>query len=338
MAVAYRIDQHQQTLDAVREAFTDALIEQERARREDLVQVRHIVSEAVMRLGSSFASIQQSSETQTGLLHELLTHLRELSDGTAERQGLNQSAERISSILGRFVDHLVQTSQHSMDLHQRLEDIARQMKEVVGLTGGISKIAMQTKLLSLNASIEAARAGDAGAGFGVVAGEVRTLATDSGELSGRIGDAVRRVDTLVEGASGLIQTLASTDMTFAFEARDDVDLLLKQAAETNRVVEAGLNNVEGITTRIAKDVGESVMALQFEDIVRQLLRHVVIRQREDAQHILDTVTTALSAAEHGDADGIADALDACRRMQDAEGCTVKPVEQQALSAGEIELF
>jgi len=325
-------------LDAVRDAFAAALVAQERARRDDLAQVRRIVSEAVTRLGQSFGSIQDESQTQTRLLHELLRHLRELSEGSAEQQGLSQSAERINIILGRFVDHLVQTSAHSMDLHQRLDDIARQMKDVVSLTAGIRKIAMQTKLLSLNASIEAARAGDAGAGFGVVAGEVRTLANDAGQLSDRIGDSVRRVDGLVEGASSLIQMLAATDMTFAFDAKNDVDLLLRQAAETNRIVEQGLTNVDAITAQIAHDVGESVVALQFEEIVRQRMRELVLRQRADARQLLLTVAAALGAAASGSHDDVSEALLACDAMRAAETPAAKPAPELALATGDIEMF
>ncbi len=79
-----------------------------------------------------------------------------------------------------------------------MKEIAETGKETQKIVSIIEGIAFQTSLLALNAAVEAARAGEAGAGFAVVAGEVKNLAM-------RSGDAVRKTTELIQVMLGKIQ-------------------------------------------------------------------------------------------------------------------------------------
>lgn len=323
--------------DTLRDALVALLVEQERTSRGELAQVRSLVRDAVAKLSQSFKEVEAQSRRQNDLLADILRRLHELNDGSHE-DGLTRFAEQAGTTLGRFVDHLVQTSAASMELFQRVEDINRQMDEVTGLTGGIRRIASQTKMLSLNASIEAARAGDAGAGFGVVAGEVRTLANDSAELSAKISTAVDAVTEHVASARSLIQGLASADMTFAFSAKDDIDGMLHRAAQTSAEVSDRVTDVEGIAQVISEHVSTAVMSLQFDDIAGQLLRHIVVRQRTEARALASIIEESLSAAEAGDLDRAQEIVERCGHLSAEAKDGEKVVTQQSMTAGNIELF
>ncbi|SFU56438.1 methyl-accepting chemotaxis protein [Pseudoduganella namucuonensis] len=155
-------------------------------------------------------------------------------------------------------------------LLEHVRALAEATDELQELADEVRKIAAQTNLLAINASIEAARAGQAGRGFAVIAGEVRTLSQSSATIGARITQ--RMAD--ISGTMRL--TLAAA----AKAADDDRDAI----GASGGVVDDVLGHVRELAhsadqmrargNAIRRDVENLLVALQFQDRVRQMLEVV----------------------------------------------------------------
>lgn len=103
------------------------------------------------------------------------------------------------NLIGGAVQHIQNLTAAVNHIEERLGSFGSLLQQVGSVAGSIERIAKQTRLLSLNAGVEAARAGDAGRGFAVVAGEVKALAEETRTATVQIRDTVRALGEQIEG-------------------------------------------------------------------------------------------------------------------------------------------
>ncbi|AOT70847.1 PocR ligand-binding domain-containing protein [Geosporobacter ferrireducens] len=124
---------------------------------------------------------------------------------------LHSSLEQIAATMEQMAASSVEVSSNQVELNQEIQQVNTMSEQINEVIEFIKEIADETRLLGLNASIEAAKAGSAGLGFGVVAEEIRKLSTDSKQTVGKIREFTKRIQesvakTAAMGSSTMLNT------------------------------------------------------------------------------------------------------------------------------------
>lgn len=312
----------------------------------DIDQVNGIVRDAMGTLNNSFTNLNDHSQNQNVLINSILDDMSgdDSSDGQ-EKASYHEFANDTQEVLQYLVDQVVSISMESMSMANIMDDVTGEMDQVVTLLTDVKAIADQTNLLALNAAIEAARAGEAGRGFSVVADEVRKLS----QHSNKFGDEIKVVvgsarDHLVQ-AQEAISRMASKDMNLAIQSKERVEMKLEQVTLFNESVEERIGSINSIVEGIDQNVVDAVRSLQFEDIVTQLVSHA--RDRTDwLGHILMEIQDSLIEHGHSCDHNLEDCArklleikeEVERKIGEKDFDGIKPVTQNSMEEGEVELF
>jgi len=204
-------------------------------------------------------------------------------------------AGRIESVAGndqgsgdRLVN-LMATSQNQLDgilqsLREALSSKGALLNEINGLAAlteelksmakDVGDVARQTNLLALNAAIEAARAGEAGRGFAVVADEVRKLSTLSGNTGQKIGETVETVNGAIARTLELSQRHAERDTGTLNNSGQTIEQVIGAFGGTTRDVVERSDALANNASAVGGAISEVLVALQFQDRVSQMLGHI----------------------------------------------------------------
>ena len=234
--------------------------------RSNLKDIDSTQNDAIATLSTAFASFNDITEQQSEIVNQLVR-----GTGDAGDSWMSGFARRTAETLDRFVQTTVNMSAESMDLVEKVERINAAVPDVIKAMQDIDQISSQTNLLALNAAIEAARAGEAGRGFAVVADEVRALSNRSAGFSEQIQSRLKSMAEQIRSLTADIGKVASQDVTYVMESKKQVNTAIEQLLEKSEQNQSYATEIERNNQTLKNAIYDAIRGLQFGDINSQNL-------------------------------------------------------------------
>lgn len=240
------------TMDGVKQ--TSETVDEINLRAKTQNETMDMVAESGSEVEKAIQILSSRIGSQTSAISEVSSSVTRISTNI---QSIDQNVSKISQKYEMLVNDSKAGQKDQMTVVDKVGEIQAQAGKLKEANSVIRSIASQTNLLAMNASIEAAHAGDAGKGFAVVAGEIRSLAESSAKQSKSIGDLIK---SITEAIGGIVD--ASKLSLSSFQSLDskigEIQAMLSQVlASVDEQQEGAKHLLESMT-----DVDSSSQSIQ----------------------------------------------------------------------------
>ncbi|MHC1790676.1 methyl-accepting chemotaxis protein [Solidesulfovibrio sp.] len=275
---------------------------------EDVVGVISAVSDA---LSSQVEQSRRGADTQARRLDETATAMEEMSATVLEvaknaanaadtANNARRKAQDGAQLVAQVLAGITRVQRETLELKGDMTELGQQAEGIGQVINVISDIADQTNLLALNAAIEAARAGEAGRGFAVVADEVRKLAEKTMTATSEVGNAIRAIQAgtrkNIEGvdsaAAGIDQTTGLANQSG--ESLGEIVSLVDQSTDQVRSIATASEEQSAASEEINRSIADvSTISSETADIMQQADR--AVGELADQVQALRELVAALQA-------------------------------------------
>jgi methyl-accepting chemotaxis protein len=252
---------------------------------KQIVSARRQTEDAVVALSARFEGIVNRLDRALGA-----------AGGDSGTKIIAEDAAEGERHLAEVIQALKLIQQSRDALAQEIRALVSHAEELRKMSSEVESIAFQTNMLALNAAIEAAHAGTVGKGFAVVAQEVRALSEAARNTGKRISGTVGIINTALVKIGTENERVSSRDEQAVTDSQQHIRTVLERFNQRTTNLAQAAQQSQRASEAIKNEVCESLVQLQFQDRVGQILQHVVDSMQQ-AEELPDTADSG-SAQEH----------------------------------------
>jgi len=262
-----------------------ALIENVNSSVSTVDESSHTIEHSVIAIEHGVNTQREETDMVATAVTEMVATIEDISANTQESAIQAEQTHQISKQGHNIVNS---TLEQISDLQDKLNQsekvvssLANESETVTSVLDVIREIAEQTNLLALNAAIEAARAGEQGRGFAVVADEVRSLAS-------RTQDSTKEIENIINSLQSQTK-IVETQIKDCRQQGENCSQYAKKTGETFFEISNNVNTINDMTSTIATSIG------QQSTVANELNEHVIsIRDIAEKTNIQATNSTGVS--------------------------------------------
>jgi methyl-accepting chemotaxis protein len=308
---------------------------------KEMEEARGIIRDSVHKLYGSLTGLENRSTDQRQVLKTLIDEMLSMTgsegDRAQEQAGLQRFFDETRGLIAEFVRKMAELKTSSTSIGSSFERMQGQVERITASLDDVADITKQTDMLALNAAIEAARAGEAGRGFAVVADEVRKLAARTGGFNNEIRLALNDIVSSLHEVGLQVTQATQTDLSVAENSQQNLNALGAEMLELTAKAREHSRHISEVSEQIHHLTQEGVVAMQFEDIVGQMMARISKRTLEVGAYLHALLSLHQDREQ---ADGLQRFRTRIERLQALAAESYEKAEQAApvAASSSIELF